>query len=334
MSSSIIDVITEHSTERTFHVVFEGTLNDLMSSNKPFHDITNMFSKEMLQYPKKGDPKSQAAGHTDKCDILKITLVSQENTFGTDIMFNLVDSSVPPEAQIITGETYHPSLGADDKGVDSPSIRALCLVKNSSVSRLELPHVLYESDETAYKEGNHFFGIYDRDQLTLELEQDLHGKIMQGNQVSQIRITPGTVLHQFFMAKKTFPGKIHNDGIIDITMDTFNELKDLWTSNYTKHVSKVNMDKLVGRIAPAGRTWEEFGMQIQTLFPENAGRYMSIPGVFKLGLSIVYLLAGHYDPQEHAMRTSSQANRPVEGSDSDIDSSLSSETGTSSGDEF
>lgn len=327
----IYEEVQAHSQKGEFFIVFEGTLEQLAGQNGTFFDITKTFTTEMLQYPNVDSDSRERVGDPSMTDIHRIALTSQENTFGTDIMLNLVEPNKSVEDQIIVGDVHHPSLGGTEKDVDSPSVKALLLIKKGVSHSLEFPREIHVSSESTYTVNNHTLGMYALNTLDVERASGMHGSITTPDGTQGILVNHESLLHRLLNRNTQFSQQAttyQEKWVISITL--FDEINKFWKENHVRLVTKIDLPSVVARLAPAGRTWDELLVKIRREKP-RADLVLTTPGVIKVGLSIDYMIAGHYTPG--TAETSGSANRPSYQANPNDFSSSETSGGSSSDDE-
>lgn len=328
MSSDKRSAIELHSNKGVFFIVYEGTLRQL--GQGAFYDIATPFTADELQYPRYGSGDPLSTGDATKADIHKIAVVSVENTFGTDVVFNLHERRKSDADQIIRGtQSYQSVKEAAPKRSTDPCRRGLLVIKNNTRMTHNFPADLFISNEAAFSDGNHVLGAFDIDEI--EKEYDTHQRITKAGEEDRIIVNPESKLYEIYSTHRnnaTIVPAGEREGVISLA--TFDKLKDKWRATHTKNVTKVNMLDMVGRIAPGGRTWGEYEAKIRRESPATAETRLDTVGEIVIGLEISYILGGHYDPfntsspSSNRPSSSSSANRNDEELDSDTDNSSSS----------
>jgi hypothetical protein len=259
-----------------------------------------------------------------------VAIVSVENTSRTDLMFNMVETTKEraSQAQIIQGNEFHPSRGSEEKDESSPSVRGLALIQRATRETLMFPREIFLAGDATYSNGNHVLGSFDIADIDQEVMRDKKHVILKtGKQRTGIIIEPGSVLQNLYdsvvarhpeMVKST---TVRPDRKIELSWKDFTAINEHWKATHSKFVTKVDMTSLVCRIAPAGFTWEEFVNKLKDDYADEITEILNAKFVFKIGLSIDYMLGGHYLPGQVTSQSSSSSSsqQQSESSDSEVD---------------
>ena len=294
----IKSLITSHSRERIFHFSFEGSLQELAAGEGGVWVSEPFIDTQHLLYRRHGAKNTDAPeGDPKISDIHGIAIQQIENTFGVDVVVNLVERNKTAGRQIIRGcHRVTPKSEEVRRHGDHHATRGLFVIQDNTRQTFEFPIEVYYPSIQTYSKGNMSLGRHDIG----EFDKQPTGSYSHEG-VSGIVFGPtADILYGLYSLVRNASAdfaqnviKTLDDGAVVLSQAGMDILRNVWTMNHMQKVTKIDLSELSVALAPAGYTWKEYLDYLRAIHPDTFDILASRVGKIKVGFKINYMIGGH-----------------------------------------